>query len=90
MHGAARHGTIRDMFESRPAAGLDDLRAAGDVLTRAWNAGAPRGGALRGDLAWWYAQAWPTELGDRLRLWLADGETVAWSWFDGEELEYAT
>ena len=78
------------MFTSRPAAGLDDLRAAGDVLTRAWNAGAPRGGALRGDLAWWYAQAWPAELGDRLRLWQADGETVAWSWFDGEELEYAT
>ncbi len=77
------------MLASRPAAGLDDLRAAGDLLTRAWNAGAPRGGALRGDLAWWYAQAWPAELGDRLRLWQADGETVAWGWFDGDDFDYA-
>jgi ribosomal protein S18 acetylase RimI-like enzyme len=45
--------------------------------------------ALRGDLVWWYAQAWPAELGDRLRLWQADGETVAWSWFDGKGLDYA-
>ena len=77
------------MSNSRPAAGLDDLRAAGDVLTRAWVAGSPRVNALRGDLAWWYAQAWPAELGDRLRLWQADGEAVAWSWFDGEGLDYA-
>jgi ribosomal protein S18 acetylase RimI-like enzyme len=45
--------------------------------------------AVRGDIDWWYAQAWPAELCDRLRIWQADGETVAWSWFDGEELEYA-
>jgi ribosomal protein S18 acetylase RimI-like enzyme len=77
------------MLASRPAATLNDLRAAGDVLTRAWNAGSPRVSALRGDLAWWYAQAWPAELGDRLRLWQADGETVAWGWFDGDGLDYA-
>ncbi len=77
------------MLASGPATGLDDLRAAGDVLTRAWKAGSPRGAAVRGDLAWWYAQAWPAELGDRLRLWQTDGEMVAWSWFDGEELDYA-
>jgi ribosomal protein S18 acetylase RimI-like enzyme len=82
-------GTMSAMLASRPAAGLDDLRAAGDILTRAWVAGSPRVNALRGDLAWWYAQAWPAELGDRLRLWQADGETVAWSWFDGEALDYA-
>jgi ribosomal protein S18 acetylase RimI-like enzyme len=44
---------------------------------------------MRGDLSWWYAQAWPAELGERLRLWLVDGETVGWSWFDGEALELA-
>ena len=76
------------MLTSRPATGLDDLRAAGDVLTRAWAAASPRVSALLGDLAWWYAQAWPAELGDRLRLWHADGETVAWSWFDGAGLDY--
>lgn len=80
---------MRAMLGSRAAVGLDDLRAAGDLLTRAWEEAAPRGGALRGDLAWWYAQAWPAELGDRLRLWEADGATAGWSWFDGGQLEYA-
>jgi ribosomal protein S18 acetylase RimI-like enzyme len=89
LREAAVDGTMRAMLATHTAAGLDDLRVAGDLLTRAWRTGAPRGGALRGDLAWWYAQAWPAGLGDRLRLWEADGETVAWSWFDGGELEYA-
>ena len=89
VRDGATDGTIRTMLETRPAAGLDDLRAAGDVLTCAWNAGSPRVSALPGDLAWWYAQAWPAELGDRLRLWWAGGVTVAWSWFDGEGLDYA-
>jgi len=79
---------IRRMLTSRPARGLDDLRDAGDVLTRAWVTDSPRGAALRGDLAWWYALAWPAPLGDLLRLWQADDETVAWSWLDGEALEY--
>jgi ribosomal protein S18 acetylase RimI-like enzyme len=77
------------MLTSRPAEGLADLSAAGDVLTRAWVAGAPTASAMRGDLAWWYASVWPAALPDRLRLWQADGETVAWSWFDGQQLEYA-
>jgi GNAT superfamily N-acetyltransferase len=89
VRDADADGTISAMLASRPAVGLDDLRAAGDVLTREWISGSPRVNALRGDLAWWYAQAWPAELGDRLRLWHEDGDTVAWSWFDGEGLEYA-
>lgn len=73
---------------SRPATGLADLRRACDVLTRAWLAGSPTASAMRGDLVWWYASCWPTELSDRLRLWQLDGETVAWSWFDGTVIEY--
>lgn len=76
------------MLSSRPASGLEDLRIAGDLLTRAWCAGSPRCGAMRGDLSWWFAQAWPTELSERLRLWLVDGMAVGWSWLDGEELEF--
>ncbi len=76
------------MLTSRTASGLDDLQAAGSVLTRAWLAGSPRVSALLGDLAWWHAQAWPAELGDRLRLWQTEGEAAAWSWFDGEGLDY--
>ena len=71
---------------SRPAAGLDDLQAAGAVLTRAWLDGAPSAGWTPGDLTWWFAQAWPTELSERLRLWAADDRVVGRSWEDGPEL----
>lgn len=77
------------MLLSRPASGLEDLGTAGDLLTRAWSTGSPPGAAMRGDLSWWFAQAWPADLGERLRLWLVDGETVGWSWFDGEALDFA-
>jgi len=79
-------GTV---LTSRPATGLDDLAEAADVLTRTWIAGAPTAHAMRGDLVWWYASSWPVELPDRLRLWQVDGQTVGWSWFDGESLDYA-
>src|SRR6476660_803704 len=79
-------GTV---LTSRPATGLDDLAEAADVLTRTWLAGAPTAYAMRGDLVWWYALSWPVELPDRLRLWQVDGQTVGWSWFDGESLDYA-
>lgn len=71
---------------SRPAAGLDDLQAAGAVLTRAWLDGAPFVSWTPGDLTWWFAQAWPTELSERLHLWAADDRIVGWSWEDGPEL----
>jgi len=72
---------------SRPAAGLADLRAAGEVLTRAWLDGAPFVNATPGDLSWWFAQAWPSELAERLRIWTADDRVVAWSWEDGSEFD---
>ena len=61
------------VIASRRARGLADLVAAGDTLTRAWVAGSRRVATARGDLDWWYCQAWPAELGERLRLWRLDG-----------------
>jgi len=72
---------------SRPAAGLADLHAAGEVLTRAWLDGAPFVAATPGDLSWRFAQAWPSELAERLRIWTADDRVVAWSWEDEPELD---
>ena len=77
------------MTTSRTAASIRDLAAAGDVLTRAWSGRSARASSMRGDLAWWYAQAWPAELGDHLRLREAGGECVGWSWSDGQALDYA-
>ena len=73
---------------SRRARGEADLVAAADTLSRAWTEGSPRVAAARGDLDWWFCQAWPAELGDRLRLWRMGGETVGWSWHDGAAIDY--
>jgi mycothiol synthase len=72
---------------SRPAAGLDDLQVACDLVTRAWLDDAPFAAWTPGDLTWWFAQAWPSELSERLRLWAADDRVVGWSWESGSELE---
>jgi ribosomal protein S18 acetylase RimI-like enzyme len=72
---------------ARPATGLEDLRAVGDLLSRAWVAGDPHVSWTPGDLQWWYAQMWPAALGSRLRLWSAAGRLVAWSWHDPHDEE---
>jgi ribosomal protein S18 acetylase RimI-like enzyme len=43
---------------------------------------------MPGDLDWWYCQAWPATLADRLRLWTTAGEVVGWSWHDEDELDW--
>jgi len=73
---------------SRPASGLDDLAAASDLLSRAWLAQAPFVSNTPGDLSWWYAQAWPAELSERLQLWSAGDRVVGWSWGEEVELEH--
>jgi ribosomal protein S18 acetylase RimI-like enzyme len=72
---------------SRPADTIDDLQVACDLLTRAWLDEAPFVTWTPGDLSWWFAQAWPTELSERLRLWSADDRVVGWSWQSESALE---
>ena len=78
---------MRDVttITSRPASGLDDLLAAGRLLSDAWRSHGPIVAATPGDLEWWYAQAHPEELADVLRLWFVDGELVGWSWRSGPD-----
>ena len=71
---------------SRPAVGIADLQAAADVLSQAWLARAPFVDVTPGDLSWWYAQAWPADLSQHLRLWSAGKRVVGWSWVDEVEL----
>jgi mycothiol synthase len=77
--------SVADGLVTRRAAGLDDLHAAGSLITRAWLAGSSRVSWTPGDLSWWYAQSWPDEIGDHLRLWELDGRLVAWSWHEGAD-----
>ena len=72
----------RSQITSRPASGIEDLRTAGDLLSQAWLAGSPHASWTPGDLSWWFAQAWPVELGEHLRLWSIDGRPIAWSWHE--------
>jgi ribosomal protein S18 acetylase RimI-like enzyme len=72
---------------ARPATGQDDLRLAADLLTQAWRSDPSSATWTPGDLAWWFAQAWPGGLGGRLRLWSLEGSVVAWSWHDPDEAE---
>lgn len=81
-----RRGVVA--ITSRRARGVADLVAAAETLSRAWSAGSPRVAAARGDLDWWFCQAWPAALGDRLRLWRLDGKTVGWSWHDVAAIDY--
>jgi mycothiol synthase len=72
----------------RPAASLDDLALAGELMTRPWLAGSPTAFATPAGIEWWYASSWPDDLGDHLRIWSDDGAPVAWSWHDGTEIEW--
>src|SRR5437870_2301553 len=72
---------------SRPAEGLDDLRSAGELLSRAWLAGSPHVVWTPGDLSWWFTQSWPADLAEHLRLWSIGGRAVAWSWHDPDDDE---
>ena len=73
---------------SRPATGLEDLRAAERLLSEAWLAHGPTAATTPGDLEWWFAQAHPAELGDLLRLWFVDDRLVGWSWFALDETDW--
>ena len=76
------------MITSRSAANVEDLLAAGAVLSGAWLAGAPHVCTHPGDLEWWHASAAPDEISSHLRLWDRDGTTVAWSWVGADEVEW--
>ena len=75
------------MLTQRPAASIDDLRLATDLMSAAWRAGSPHVAESPAAIEWWYALTYPDPLGDHLRLW-SDGERpVAWSWHEPPELE---
>lgn len=59
-------------------------------MSRAWAAGAALVAATPAGIEWWYASSWPDPLDAHLRLWRDDltGEDVAWTWQDGDELEW--
>ncbi len=73
----------------RAATGMDDLRAATDLLAAAWRAGSPLVAGTPASVEWWHALSHPDPVGDHLRLWSeADGgPPVAWSWHEAPELE---
>jgi ribosomal protein S18 acetylase RimI-like enzyme len=67
---------------------MDDLRLAGRMITRAWQADAPFVAATPAGIEWWHASTAPEPLEAHLRLWSDDGEDVAWTWHDADELEW--
>jgi ribosomal protein S18 acetylase RimI-like enzyme len=67
---------------------LDDLRTAGDLVSRAWLARTPLVAATTGGMEWWHASSYPDALGEHLRLWQVDGRDVAWTWEDTGEIEW--
>ena len=76
------------MLSSHVAITAADLARAQVLCTAAWVAGDPTAVATPGALAWWHAGSWPDELADHLRIWVEDGRDVAWTWLDGDELEW--
>jgi ribosomal protein S18 acetylase RimI-like enzyme len=76
------------MLTHRPATSMDDLRAAGQVMTRAWQSDSPLVAATPAAIEWWHASTAPDPLEAHLRLWSEAGVDVAWSWHDGGELEW--
>lgn len=67
---------------------MEDLRAADRLMTRAWQADAPLVAGTPAAIEWWHASTAPDPLDAHLRLWSECGEDVAWSWHDGEEVEW--
>lgn len=75
------------MLTQRPAAAIDDLRTATDIMSAAWRAGSPLVAESPAAIEWWYALTFPDPLGDHLRLWFDGSQAVAWSWHEPPELE---
>ena len=67
---------------------MEDLRLAGELMTRAWQADAPLVAATPAAIEWWHAATAPEPLETHLRLWSEDGAVVAWTWHDGDEIEW--
>ena len=78
----------RAMLTQRPGMTIDDLRAAGRVMSHAWQAGGPLVAATPAAIEWWHASTAPDPLDAHLRLWSDDGTDVGWSWHDGDEVEW--
>jgi mycothiol synthase len=76
------------MLIHRPGRTIDDLRVAGQLMTRAWQAAAPLVAATPAAIEWWYASTAPDPLDAHLRLWSDDGDDVAWSWHDADQVEW--
>jgi ribosomal protein S18 acetylase RimI-like enzyme len=78
---------LGSMLTQRPAAAMDDLRTATDLMSAAWRAGSPLVAESPAAIEWWYALTFPDPLGDHLRLWFDGSRAVAWSWHEPPELE---
>jgi mycothiol synthase len=76
------------MLTHRPGRTLDDLRLADRLMSRAWQADAPLVAATPAAIEWWHASTAPDSLDEHLRLWSDEAEDVAWSWHDGDEIEW--
>lgn len=75
------------MLTQRPAATIDDLRTATDLMSAAWRAESPLVAESPAAIEWWYALTYPDPLGEHLRLWFDGSRAVAWSWHEPPELE---
>jgi mycothiol synthase len=80
-------GILGPMLTRRPAATIEDLRTAADLMSAAWRAGSPFVAESPAAIEWWYALTHPDPLGDHLRLWFEGSHAVAWSWHEPPELE---
>ena len=76
------------MLTHRPGLTLDDLRLAGELMARAWRADSPLVAATPAAIEWWHATTAPEPLDTHLRLWSNADEDVAWTWHDGDEMEW--
>jgi ribosomal protein S18 acetylase RimI-like enzyme len=76
------------MLSQRAADGIDDLSVAARLMSAAWRARARNVAGTPAGIEWWYALTQPEPLGDHLRLWSVDDETVAWTWHEPPELEW--
>ena len=57
-------------------------------MARAWRADAPLVAATPAAIEWWHAATAPEPLEAHLRLWSDDDADVAWTWHDGDEVEW--
>lgn len=75
------------MLTQRPAASIDDLRTATDLMSAAWRSGTANVAESPAAIEWWYALSFPDPLGGHLRLWSDGDRPVAWSWHEPPEIE---